>query len=157
VHSRICTTQYARHSCEERRSILEKALREHHLTLRADSSLCNGWINGRVSHSLMHVVAIMDNTKYLFDYSHIAFSNYHDELNADTDEIKFSRNVSWIDAADLAQDALDISQVEDYSDDMIECWNCGGLLIVKFILCYSKYTTTGYGHMSYNCYDRHRY
>jgi len=140
-HDEFCSRMHEHLSSAQRRALLVKGLQSAGCTLRSDSSLCNGWINGTVSDkSLMEVVATMRNTRYLFGYSHIVFSNNHRELNSMTRRIKFKTNQDWLAAASDAQNEISLdhggydSDGDGYRYGDVECWSCGG-----------------YGHMSYEC------
>lgn len=128
-HSIRCTHKYSSLSSDERRQILKRALEAQKLQLRSDSRLCLGWINSRVTeNSLQQVVAMMDNVRFLFSDSHITYSNNHSELHSLMRKIKFSRNVSWLAAASVAQDKLEIDEgsPNPYRSDGTLCWACGG-------------------------------
>lgn len=134
LHKGRCCKVMAHLTSRERRIALRKALASVQESLRADSSLCNGFISGSLrDRSLHEVAAVMKCTRYLFSISHIVYSHNHDQLNAAMRKVKFAENVGWSMAADIAIEQGHWDE-DEYDDDEFdnrygggggECWNCG--------------------------------
>lgn len=65
-----------------RRKALIKAFSEANLQLRSDSKLCKSYIGG-CENPLGEVIAITKMTSFLFSYSHIHFSNFHEQMKSE--------------------------------------------------------------------------
>jgi hypothetical protein len=82
LHRKYCCRQMSNATSQQRRQALVVALADVREKLRADSNLCQGWIEGRVTDRSLHeVAAVMKCTRYLFSISHVSYSHFHDTLN----------------------------------------------------------------------------
>ena len=89
---------------EDREIELDQEFKRQKMTRRSDSTLCNQFINGRINYCIEHVVAIIKMTNILFSYSHIVYSEYHDECNRQILHFvcrnRKKMNYTWYDAVD---------------------------------------------------------
>ncbi len=73
------TFDYTGLSNFERRELLDEYLLQHDMERREDSQLCQSFISGNVlDKSIEHIAAILKLTQILFSYSHIVYSNFHE-------------------------------------------------------------------------------
>ncbi|CAM9466567.1 unnamed protein product, partial [Chrysoparadoxa australica] len=82
-----------RKDAKSRREILKAALDERGLDLRSDSQFCNAFIHGHEDVDLEEIVGIMDLTGQLFDVSHVAWSQYHEDAERAFREAMFGEGL----------------------------------------------------------------
>ena len=136
-HRQYCCGRFKLMNSKERTVILDEHLRKEGCVRRSDSRLCSLWISGLKSEmTAAQVAAVMRNTKFLFGFSHIAYSNTHMTLNSLMERIKFRDNLTWSKAGGQARSEVRVDYGSHRERD-IQCWTCGD-----------------FGHMSYECDER---
>lgn len=63
----------------DRENLLKQYAKEHNIRIREDSYLCQSFIIGEIKDmSIDYIIAILQMTSILFNYSHIVYSEYHE-------------------------------------------------------------------------------
>ena len=92
--SYILTFDYTYLRSDERRELLDKYLLENGMQRREDSQLCQSFIQGNIrDKSIEHIAAILKLTQILFSYSHIVYSEFHEQCKRALEIKKFEQDL----------------------------------------------------------------